>query len=62
VRGATFPKWEPGFEEAATPYDLGYAHALEVDGPEYPRTGCVMTKDQFAEYCSGFWAGKRDRR
>ena len=59
---AVFPRWKPGYDDAEAPYDLGYAHALELDGPDYPRPGCIMTKSQYAEYCSGFWAGKRVRR
>jgi hypothetical protein len=56
------PRWEPGFGGVDSPYDLGWVHACEIGGPDFPRTGCVMTKDQYAEYCAGFWAGKRDRR
>lgn len=61
-------RWHHGFDGCDTPYDLGFAHAREEEpalGPDdYPRfrPGCVMSKAEYIEYCTGYHAGRASRR
>lgn len=54
-------RWEPGFEDATTPFELGYAHGHEDIGvPFRLRPGCVMTKAEYQNYAEGYRTARKE--